>query len=555
MDFDKGMKMKSAIVFFTSEHDPNGLEQARQNVLSALEKTANDLRVILVSEGATNLLTDFPREYHDRLSLVCGNFKNYAQAINHLRDSGLLDVDLLFLPTPGDMLLIDEVTIQAFQNAYELTDAGFIISDHYEYLSDTATEPVLMRLKPGHDPSNIIIPGRANNSVFFCHGALIAISRNYINPRVFDEDVFYGTDYAMRMGVLAQGGRLFTINRPTYTFRRGKPYYVGEGLQDKFVSQQSGKMERHFSYIYDPARFEWGPISFQKYLQDIGAFLPETYFTRKVTTDPRLGNGVSFVMPTYNRARLLKYAIESVIEVRKRVDPFIPIELVIVDNGTDETPNVVAPFVEQYPELIRFYKVFGKTLGGARNYGVHRAKNRVIGQLDSDDVLTGDPVTEILHQFERSGAGAIIGIYQTASRDAQTGELILDNQIVTHDEYLCNQSNPLLQMCIPGPGAPRYYRKEAILAAGGYPDLLYGEDAALSDQMLKQGFLIERNLSAANYIAVRHSSNTDSENLGTDLLLKKNYAKYSFKISILEELKHIVYSNPYYHQYNHRVGF
>ncbi|MBU0712338.1 glycosyltransferase, partial [bacterium] len=200
-------------------------------------------------------------------------------------------------------------------------------------------------------------------------------------------------------------------------------------------------------------------------------------------------------------------------------------------------------------------KVSGMTLGGARNYGVYRSQNRIIGQLDSDDVLIGDPVTKILKQFEQSGAAAIIGIYQTAARNSETGELTLDNQIILHDEYLCNQNNPLLQVCIPGPGAPRYYRKEAIISTGGYPDLLYGEDAALSDQLLMLGYIIERNLDEANYIAVRHSSNTDSEELGSDVLVRKNYSKYSFKLSIIEELKHLVLSNPYYHKFNNRVGF
>jgi len=547
--------MKKTIIFVTSQNDPNGLEQTRQNIIYTLENTAADLKVILVSESSKNLI-DIPANKTERLLLVSGAYKNYADMILKLQADSLLDTDLLFLPTPGDFILINQETIDQYSAAVKLTDAGFIISNHYERLQESDNvEPVLMKLKAGHDPSNVIIPGRANNPVFFCHGSLIAITRPYINARVFDSDVNFGTDYAIRMGVLAQGGKIYTIQQPCYTFRRGKPYFVGEGLQDRLSGENTGKLERHFSYIHDPARFEWGPISFEKYLKDIGAFLPDSYFSRKVPTDPTLGAGISFVMPTYNRAHLLHYAIDSIIEVRKRVNPFIPIELIIVDNGTDETPNVVAPYSEQYPELIKFCKVFGKTLGGARNFGVHRAKNRIIGQLDSDDILIGDPVTEILHQFEQSGAAAIIGIYQTASRNPETGELKLDNQIITHDEYLVKQKNPLLQMCIPGPGAPRYYRKEAILAAGGYPDLLYGEDAALSDQMLKQGFLIERNLSEANYVAVRHGANTDSENLGSDVLLKKNYAKYSFKIAIIEELKHIVLSNSYYHKYNNRVGF
>jgi len=548
--------MKIAILFVASQNDPNGLSQTRDNIQYVLENSSSELRVIVVSEGSRDLIDNLPVDYASKISAVHGSFKNYCDMVIKVKSMNMLEADLLLLPTPGDLIRIDSQTIEKFAKAAELTGAGFLISDHYEILGDTESDrAVLIKLKPGHDPSNVVIPGRANNPVFFCHGALIAVAQPFLNERVFDAEVNFGSDYAIRMGVLAQGGRIYTVQQPTYTFRRGKPFYIGEGLQESMAAQNTGKLERHFSYINDPARFEWGPISFEKYMKDIGAFLPDSYFTRKVPVDPSLGPGISFVMPTYNRAHLLHYAIDSVIEVRKRVDPFIPIELIIVDNGTDETPNVVAPYSEQYPEMIKFYKVFGKTLGGARNFGVHRAKNRIIGQLDSDDILIGDPVTEILRQFERSGSAAIIGIYQTASRNPQTGELKLDNQIITHDEYLVNQKNPLLQMCIPGPGAPRYYRKEAIIAAGGYPDLLYGEDAALSDQMLKQGFLIERNLSEANYVAVRHGANTDSENLGSDILLRKNYAKYSFKIAIIEELKHIVLSNSYYHKYNNRIGF
>jgi len=546
--------MKSAILFFASAKDPNGFEPLRSSVNYTLENTDASLRIIIAAEGETDLQEAFGKK-SKRIRVTHGLYKNYADAVRRMLAEGLLDVDLLFLTTPGDLVKVDARTVGAFADAAKVTGAGLILSNHYEYLTEREDSAVVMQLKPGNDPSNIIIPGRANNPVFFCHGSLLGVTRDYLNDRTFDTEVFYGWDYAVRMGVLAQGGKIFTIASPSYTFRRGKPFYVGQGLQEQFANQGIGRLERHFAYIHDPARFEWGPISFQKYLQDIGAFLPESFFSRKVPTDPRLGNGISFVMPTFNRARLLHYAIDSIIEVRKRVEPFIPIELLIVDNGNDETPNVVAPYVEQYPKLIKFFKVFGKTLGGARNYGVQMAENRIIGQLDSDDILIGDPVTEILHQFEKNGAAAIIGIYQTAARDPQTGELTLDNQIVTHDEYLVRQKNPLLQMCIPGPGAPRYYRKEAVIAAGGYPELLYGEDAALSDQLLKQGFMIERNLKDANYVAVRHGANTDSENIDLAVLTRKNYAKYAFKMAIIEELKHIVLSNHYYHQNNKRVGY
>jgi len=548
--------MKATMLFFASETDPNGLNQLREVILKTLRKTDNTSTILILSEGNHNLLTNFPDEYLDRIIMSFGVYKNFNEAVLNAKEKGLLNCNLLFLHTPGDDIDISQESINIFFEYYRLTDAGFIINDHYEYIDEVPSgEPVLQMLKPGHDPSNIIIPGRLNNPGLYCHGSLIAVSPKYINSRTFDIEVDYGYDYAVRMGVLAQKGSLYRIPKPLYSFRRGKAYYPGEGLQVKFEATQTQKIGRHFSYTKDPARFEWGPVSFQKYLKDIGAFLPDDYFTRKVITDPLLGDGISFVLPTYNRANLIHYAIESIIDVRKRVNLGIPIELIIVDNGNDNTPEIAQVYVDKYPDLIKLYKVSGMTLGGARNYGVYKAQNRIIGQLDSDDVLIGDPVTKILKQFEQSGAAAIIGIYQTAARNSETGELTLDNQIILHDEYLCNQNNPLLQVCIPGPGAPRYYRREAIITAGGYPDLLYGEDAALSDQLLMLGYIIERNLDEANYIAVRHSSNTDSEELGSDVLVRKNYSKYSFKLSIIEELKHLVLSNPYYHKFNNRVGF
>jgi len=547
--------MKTILLFFTGENDPNGHDRLRELILTTLKNTDETTFVLIISEGNRDLLTDFPVEYSSRILTYSGVFKNFNEAVISAKKAGLLDCKLLLLHTPGDDVEINQDAIDTFHSYHELTGAGFLLSDHFEYLEDdSGAEPVYQKLKPGHDPSNIIIPGRANSPVLFCHGSVIAVGSEYINERVFDSEVNYGYDYAIRMGILASGGSLYTIPKPLYSFRRGKPYYPGKGLQNKLNANQTWEIDRHFSYTKDPARFEWGPISFQKYLKDIGAFLPDEYFHRRVETDPALGDGISFVLPTYNRAHLIHYAVESIIGVRKRVEPDIPIELIVVDNGTDNTVDVIRPYAEKYPEFIKYFKVSGMTLGGARNFGVYKSRNRIIGQLDSDDVLIGDPVTSILKQFERSGAAAIIGIYQTAVRDSETGELTLDNQVILHDEYLCDQNNPLLQVCIPGPGAPRYYRREAIINAGGYPDLLYGEDAALSDRLLMLGYIIERNMEEANYIAVRHGSNTDSEELGSDVLVRKNYSKYVFKPPIIEELKHIVFSNPYYHKFNKRVG-
>ncbi|MBN2601308.1 MAG: hypothetical protein JXR87_04900, partial [Candidatus Marinimicrobia bacterium] len=241
--------MKAIMLFFASEIDPNGLNQLREVINKTLRSTDKTSTILIISEGNRNLLADFPDKYSDRIIMSFGVFKNFNEAILCAKEKGLLNCDLLFLHTPGDDVDISQESINIYFEYFRLTDAGFIISDHFEYIDEIpSAKPKLQNLKPGHDPSNIIIPGRSNNPGLFCHGSLIAVSQKFINSRTFDIDVDYGYDYAVRMGVLAQEGSLYRIPKPLYSFRRGKAYYPGEGLQVKFEARQSQKIGRHFSY-------------------------------------------------------------------------------------------------------------------------------------------------------------------------------------------------------------------------------------------------------------------------------------------------------------------
>lgn len=91
---------------------------------------------------------------------------------------------------------------------------------------------------------------------------------------------------------------------------------------------------------------------------------------------------ISVIIPTFNRARFLKRAIESVL--RQSADCG---EIIVVDDGsTDDTLSVVKAFdaLEQVPLRYLFNKV---NLGpaAARNRGIRHAKYDIIAFLDSDD--------------------------------------------------------------------------------------------------------------------------------------------------------------------------
>lgn len=87
---------------------------------------------------------------------------------------------------------------------------------------------------------------------------------------------------------------------------------------------------------------------------------------------------VSVVIPTYNSARYVITAVESVLAQTYR-----HFEVLVVDDGsTDDTKEVLS----KYEESIRYlYKPNGG-VSKARNYGIQRAQGKYIAFLDADDV-------------------------------------------------------------------------------------------------------------------------------------------------------------------------
>lgn len=87
---------------------------------------------------------------------------------------------------------------------------------------------------------------------------------------------------------------------------------------------------------------------------------------------------VSVIIPTYNRARLVAEAIESVL---RQTRP--PREIIVVDDGsTDDTKQVLASFGNR---ILAIHQD-NKGVGGARNRALEVAQGRYLAFLDSDDL-------------------------------------------------------------------------------------------------------------------------------------------------------------------------
>jgi glycosyltransferase involved in cell wall biosynthesis len=93
---------------------------------------------------------------------------------------------------------------------------------------------------------------------------------------------------------------------------------------------------------------------------------------------------ISVVIPTYNRAGLIKKTIECVLAQTYR-----DFEIIIIDDGSkDNTNEVAASFNNKNIRYIKHPKNLGAT--AARNTGIKAAGGEWIAFLDSDDIWLND---------------------------------------------------------------------------------------------------------------------------------------------------------------------
>lgn len=105
---------------------------------------------------------------------------------------------------------------------------------------------------------------------------------------------------------------------------------------------------------------------------------------------------VSVIVPTYNRAELVRQALASVWEQTYR-----PIELIVVDDGSeDETPSVVRDWKAEHESetfRVRLHSQENQGVGVARNQGLRMASGEYIQFLDSDDCLSEKKIETQVH--------------------------------------------------------------------------------------------------------------------------------------------------------------
>lgn len=103
---------------------------------------------------------------------------------------------------------------------------------------------------------------------------------------------------------------------------------------------------------------------------------------------------VSVIIPTYNRAGLIPFTLDSILRQSHK-----PSEVIVVDDGSKDDTEAV---VRQYASRVKYVRVENGGQGRARNIGVSAATTPWIAFCDSDDLWQPDKLALQVRLFERA---------------------------------------------------------------------------------------------------------------------------------------------------------
>lgn len=208
----------------------------------------------------------------------------------------------------------------------------------------------------------------------------------------------------------------------------------------------------------------------------------------------------SIIITTYNRAQLLKRALNSMLSQTEHDWEAI----IIDDDSTDDTQRQVLPYICSSTQIKYFRKPHrGEAL--SKNRGIFSSTGKFISFLDSDDeyepshlqsrkeILLRDPSIQFLY-----GGTRIIG-----------------NQFVP-DRFDNKKSIHLSECAI---GGTFFIERSVLTQLGGFRNILIGTDADLFDR-IKEGGIVMKETNIDSYIY--HHENEDSV---TNMLIRSNSEK------------------------------
>lgn len=187
---------------------------------------------------------------------------------------------------------------------------------------------------------------------------------------------------------------------------------------------------------------------------------------------------VSILLPVYNRAALLRRAVDSVF-----TQTFQDWELIIIDDAsTDETPQIVKLFIARDPRVRAIRNEKNIYITKALGQGLAAARGKYIARLDDDDYWVDPDKLEKQVDFLDTHPDCVV---------VGGGVIVIDNEDRERFRYFKKETDKEIRKTVlsanPFSHTTVMFRANVARAVGGYGTERYAEDWELWLKMGKVG--------------------------------------------------------------------
>jgi cellulose synthase/poly-beta-1,6-N-acetylglucosamine synthase-like glycosyltransferase/peptidoglycan/xylan/chitin deacetylase (PgdA/CDA1 family)/spore germination protein YaaH len=189
---------------------------------------------------------------------------------------------------------------------------------------------------------------------------------------------------------------------------------------------------------------------------------------------------VTVVVPAFNEAKVISTTLRSLL-----ASEYDNLEILVVDDGsTDATAEVVAAMAADNPR-IRLITQVNAGKASAANHALQVARGEIVVAVDADTLVSAQSIPKMVAHFSSPEVTAVCGNVEVGNVNG----LFTAFQAI---EYVTSQNFDrrafsALNCISVVPGALGAWRRDAVLAAGGYSDQTLTEDADLTLTILRRG--------------------------------------------------------------------
>jgi cellulose synthase/poly-beta-1,6-N-acetylglucosamine synthase-like glycosyltransferase len=212
----------------------------------------------------------------------------------------------------------------------------------------------------------------------------------------------------------------------------------------------------------------------------LGALTIKNLKNKAPEAPPEFQPLVTVVAPAFNEAKVITTTLNALL-----ASSYQNLEILVIDDGsTDGTAEVVAAMAAAHPR-IRLLRQANAGKSAAANNALRHARGEIVVAVDADTIVLPDAIPKMIAHFANPDVTAVCGNVEVGNVNGvfTTFQAI---EYVTSQNFDRRAFSSLNCISVV-PGALGAWRRDAVIAAGGYSHETLTEDADLTLTILRSG--------------------------------------------------------------------